>query len=294
MSTNAKYSGLSDSQVEESRRLHGTNVLSPAAKESLIKKFLGKFKDPLIIILLIAGALSVAISCYQYWLIPAAKGGHGVSVFFEPIGIFVAIFLATGLSFFFEYRADKEFNLLNQVNDDEPVQVIRNGNPTEVPRRDVVVGDCVILTTGCEIPADGELLEAYDLSVDESTLTGEPVASKTTDPKHFDPDATFPSDSVLRGTKVMEGHGVMTVTAVGDSTENGKVFEAAQIDDHIKTPLDEQFDRLSRLISKASYVIAGLIIVGRVIMYLSHTEGFDWMHFVSYMLESLLPEKHRI
>ncbi|MDE5607368.1 MAG: calcium-translocating P-type ATPase, PMCA-type [Muribaculaceae bacterium] len=288
MSTNTKYTGLTDSQVGESRRQYGTNVLTPAAKESLLRKFLGKFKDPLIIILLVAGTLSIAISCYQYWLIPAAKGGHGVSVFFEPIGIFVAILLATGLSFFFEYRADKEFNLLNQVNDDEPVQVVRNGNPTEVPRRDIVVGDCVILTTGCEIPADGDLLEAYDLSVDESTLTGEPVAAKTTDEAHFDPEATFPSNRVLRGTKIMEGHGVMHVTAVGDSTENGKVFEAAQIDDHVKTPLDEQFDRLSRLITIASYIIAGLIIVGRIIMYMSEVGEFDWMHFISYMLESLM------
>ncbi|MDE6802321.1 MAG: calcium-translocating P-type ATPase, PMCA-type [Muribaculaceae bacterium] len=288
MATNVKYTGLSDAQVEESRRQHGTNVLTPVAKESLFKKFLGKFNDPLIIILLVAGALSIAISCYEYWLIPASKGGNSVSVFFEPIGIFVAILLATGLSFFFEYRADKEFNLLNRVNDDEPVQVVRNGNPTEVPRRDIVVGDIVVLTTGCEIPSDGDLLEAYDLSVDESTLTGEPIASKTTDEAHFDPEATFPSNRVLRGTKVMEGHGVMQVTAVGDSTENGKVFEAAQIDDHIKTPLDEQFDRLSRLISIASYIIAGLIIVGRIIMYVSSGGEFDWMHFISYMLESLM------
>lgn len=284
----SKYSGLTSSQVEESRRLNGSNVLTPVRKESLLKKFLSKFKDPLIVILLIAGALSIAISCYEYWALPAVKGGHAVSVFFEPIGIFVAIFLATGLSFFFEYRADKEFDLLNKVNDDEPVQVVRDGNPTEVPRRDVVVGDIVVLTTGCEIPADGDLLEATDLNVNESTLTGEPVAAKTTDESHFDPDATFPSNRVLRGTKVMEGHGVMRVTAVGDATENGKVFEAAQIDDHIRTPLDEQFDRFSRMISIASYVIAGLIIIGRVIMYLTNVEVFDWVSFISYMLESLM------
>ena len=160
-SSNSQYTGLSSSQVAESRAAHGSNVLTPARRESLFVKFLKKFSDPLIIILLVAGVLAMGISCYEYWGL-----GEGLSVFFEPIGIFIAILLATGLAFYFEYRADREFNLLNQVNDDEPVQVIRDGKPTEVPRRDIVVGDVVILTTGNEIPADGELLEATSLNVD--------------------------------------------------------------------------------------------------------------------------------
>ncbi|MDE5650536.1 MAG: haloacid dehalogenase, partial [Duncaniella sp.] len=217
--------GLTDKEVEESRRKYGENVLTPPAREPLWKLFLAKFRDPLIIVLLIAGVLSVLISLYEFY------GLHQkATVFFEPVGIFMAIFLATGLSFYFEKKAEDEFKILNQVNDDEPVQVVRNGNPTQVPKRDVVVGDVLILNTGEEIPADARLIEATSLNVDESTLTGEPMASKTTDEAHFDEEATFPSNHVMRGTRVMEGHGVAEVFAIGDSTENGKVYEAARID----------------------------------------------------------------
>ena len=180
-------------------------------------------------------------------------------VFFEPCGIFIAILLATGLAFFFEQKADKEFALLNRINDDEPVQVIRNGCVTQVTRQDVVVGDIVILNTGEEVPADGELLEAVSLNIDESTLTGEPICHKTTDPARFDKDATFPGNHAMRGTKIMEGHGVMRVFAVGDKTENGKVFEAAQIDDSVKTPLNEQLDRLGKLISESPTLLHPLL-----------------------------------
>lgn len=236
----------------------------------------------MIVILLIAGALSLGISCYEYFGL-----GHGASVFFEPVGIFVAILLATGLAFYFEHKADKEFELLNQVDDDEPVQVIRGGNVTEIPKKDVVAGDIVILNTGNDIPADGELVEATSLSVDESTLTGEPSCTKTADSAYFDPEATFPSNYVLRGTKVLEGHGMMQVKAVGDATENGKVFTATQVDNSVKTPLNEQLDGLGRLISKVSYCLAAAIIVGRMIMYLSES-GFEWLSFVAYMLQSLM------
>ena len=276
--------GLTDAEVIRSRSEHGINLLTPPAKEPLWRRFLEKFRDPLIIILLIAGVLSIGISFYEYY------GLHeGFGVFFEPIGIFIAILLATGLSFYFEMKADKEFEVLNQVNDDEPVQVIRNGNTIEVPKKDVVVGDIVILNTGQEVPADGRLLEAVSLNIDESTLTGEPICHKTTNPDDFDPDATFPSDHAMRGTKVMEGHGIMEVTAVGDHTENGKVYEAAQIDDSVKTPLTEQLDRLGGLVSKGSYAIGALIIVGRVLMYFTDPDiEFEWVHFLAYFLQTLM------
>ena len=180
------------------------------------------------------------------------------------------------MAFYFEYAADKEFEVLNQVNDDEPVQVIRDGITTEIPRKDVVVGDIVILVTGCEVPADGELLEATSLNIDESTLTGEPICLKTTKEEDFDPNATFPSNHAMRGTKVMEGHGIMRVFAVGDHTENGKVFTAAKIDNSIKTPLNEQLDRLGNMLAKISYIIAGIIIVGRIEMYFINNDGFSW------------------
>ncbi|MDE5643220.1 MAG: calcium-translocating P-type ATPase, PMCA-type [Muribaculaceae bacterium] len=283
MSQTKHYTGLTDTQVAESREKHGANILTPPQKESLLMRFLEKFGDPLIIILLIAGVLSVGISCYEFWGLD-----EGAGVFFEPVGIFIAILLATGLAFIFELKADKEFSLLNQVNDDEPVQVIRNGHAMQVPRKDIVVGDIVILNTGNEVPADGELLEAVSLNIDESTLTGEPICHKTTDPAQFDKDATFPSDHAMRGTKVMEGHGVMRVFAVGDKTENGKVFEAAQIDDSVKTPLNEQLDGLGDLITKISYGFAIAIIVGRVIMYFINNPVFDWIPFLAYLLQTLM------
>lgn len=282
MSQTNRYSGLTSAQAEESRRLNGVNILTPPAREPLWKQFLAKFRDPLIIILLVAGALSIGISCYEFWGLHQAA-----DVFFEPAGIFIAILLATGMAFYFERKADKEFALLNQVNDEEPVQVIRDGHATTVPRKDVVVGDIVVLNTGEEIPADGELLEAVSLNIDESTLTGEPICHKTTDPAQFDPEATFPSDHVMRGTKVMEGHGVMRVLKVGDATENGKVFEAAQIDDGLKTPLDQQLERLGALISKFSYVIGILIIAGRIALYFINMD-FEWLGFMAYFLQSVM------
>ena len=283
MADTTRYQGLSDAEVLESRSKHGVNLLTPPAKEPLFIQFLKKFKDPLIIILLVAGILSIGISCYEYFVL-----GHDAGVFFEPVGIFMAILLATGLAFIFEMQADKEFALLNQVNDEEPVQVIRNGNVTQIPRKDVVVGDIVILNTGEEVPADGELLEAVSLNIDESTLTGEPIAHKTTDPADFDKEATFPSNHAMRGTKVMEGHGVMRVLTVGDATENGKVFTAAQIDNSVKTPLDEQLDGLGKLIAKISYCIGGLIIVGRIALFFINTPEFDLVEFVAFFLQTVM------
>lgn len=275
--------GLTREQVEESRRIHGANVLTPPAEESLWKLFFDKFKDPLIIVLLMAGALSILISIYEYF-----KLGQSATVFFEPAGIFMAIFLATGLSFYFEKKAEDEFKILNQVNDDEAVQVIRDGNPTQIAKKDVVVGDILILNTGEEIPADAVLLEATRLNVDESTLTGEPMASKTTDPDHFDLEATFPSDHVMRGTRVMEGHGLAEVYAVGDATENGKVYEAAHIDDGTKTPLSEQLERLGALVTKGSYIIGGAVILGRIVMYLLNNATFDIVAFIAYFLQTIM------
>lgn len=277
------HSGLSDQEVLKSRRENGVNVMTPPEKDPLWKQFLEKFSDPLIKILMVAGVLSVGISCYEFWGL-----GKSAEVFFEPSGIFVAIFLATGLAFYFELKADKEFTLLNQVNDDEPVEVVRNGNVTQVPRKDIVVGDIVILNTGEEIPADGELLEATSLSVDESTLTGEPLCHKTTDEGRFDPEATFPSNHVMRGTKIMEGHGIMRVFAVGDRTENGKVFEAAQIDDSVKTPLNEQLDGLGDKITVMSYWIAGAIIAARVGLYFVYVADFVWIDFIAYVLQTIM------
>ena len=277
------YIGLTDAEVLESRKKYGVNILTPPEKEPLWKQFLEKFTDPLIIILMIAGVLSIGISFYEYFGLK-----EGFTVFFEPIGIFVAILLATGLAFYFELKADKEFTILNQVNDDELVEVIRNGNATQIPKKDVVVGDIVIINTGAEVPADGELLECVSLNVDESTLTGEPMCHKSVDERDFDTEATYPTNHVLKGTKVMEGHGIFRVTAVGDKTENGKVFVAAQIDDSVKTPLNEQLDGLSDLITKLSYGFAALVVVGRLLIYFLGDNSMEWAHIMAYVLQTLM------
>ncbi len=278
------FTGLTAVQVEESRQKHGANVLTPPAKAPLWRQFLDKFRDSLIIILLIAGALSIGISIYEYYGLD-----EGAAVFFEPVGIFIAIFLATGLAFYFELQADKEFAVLNQVNDDEQVEVIREGNTTLIARRDVVVGDIVVLSTGAEVPADCQLLAATALGIDESTLTGEPMCHKSIDPADADPDATFPTDHAMKGTKVMEGHGIGRVIAVGDHTEQGKVFEAVQIDNSVRTPLNEQLDRLGALVTRLSYAIAAAIVVGRVLMYLTSIDGpLEWLPFLAYILQTLM------
>ena len=274
--------GLNDQEVLASRQKYGENLLTPPTKEPMWKRFITKFEDPLIIILLVAGILSIAISFYEYY------GLHeGTEVFFEPVGIFIAILLATGMAFFFEEKANKAFSVLNQVNDEEPVEVIRNGNTTQITKREVVVGDVVRLNTGSEVPADGTLLQAISLNIDESSLTGEPICHKSTHKADFDKDATFPTNYVLRGTKVMEGHGLFRVEKIGDNTENGKVFVASQIDNSVKTPLTEQLERLGKLITWASYTIAALILIARIIMFFSNF-SFEWVRFLQYLLDSIM------
>ena len=175
------YVGLNELEVEESRLKFGENILTPPAQTPLWKRFIAKFNDPLIVILLVAGVFSIGISFYEHFGL-----NEGTQVFFEPVGIFIAILLATGLAFFFEEKANKAFSILNQVDDEELVEVIRNGNTTNIPKREVVVGDIVLLNTGANIPADGELLNAVSLSVDESTLTGEPICKKSIKSEEFD------------------------------------------------------------------------------------------------------------
>ena len=275
------HKGLTNEQVEESRKKHGSNVLTPPEKESLWHQFLQKFTDPIIRILLIALGLSIAVSLYQFFTTE-----EGLSVLFEPIGIFVAIMLATCIGFAFEVSANNKFEVLNKVSDDEEVKVVRNGNITVIGRKEIVVGDIVIIETGDEVPADGELIDAFSLQVNESDLTGEPMATKTIDPKDFKHDATYPSNYVLRGSKVIDGHGVMRVDKVGDATEWGKVYQGSQIDNNIKTPLDNQLDRLGKIITIASYFIASIIIVMRFVMF--DFASFEWLSFAHYLLNTLM------
>ncbi len=348
------YTGLSDAEVLESRKLHGTNVLTPPAEESVWEKikncmhfwllivdlvifvlaafcavilpatglyvhdglwiapvlsavlfiltyivaYLGgdydadekKFNmDPLFTILLFALLLSGGISFYEGVFGTAT----GWQPYLEPIGIAVAVLLATTVAHILESQNEKTFKSLNEVNDDTLVKVIRNNNVCQVPRKDIVVGDIILLSSGEEVPADAELLECMNLTMNESSLTGEPQCAKTTNETDFDKDATYPSNHIMKGCTVLEGDCIARVFAVGDSTACGKVFEAAQVKDGDATPLSEKLDQLADLITKASYAIAGLIIVGRLVAFGMQT-GFRFadtnavIEFVSYLLNSFM------
>lgn len=279
------YQGLSDAQVLESRQKFGNNTLTSVETEPLWKQFLEKFSDPIIMILLVALVASFGVSCYEF--IAHDKGGH---VFLEPIGILFAVFLATGVAFYFEVKANRQFRILNQVNDEIFYKVIRNEKVTQVLKNDIVVGDIIILETGEEVPADGELLEAISLQINESSLTGEPMVHKTTNPEEFESEATYPSNYVCRGTSVVDGHGIFKVSQVGDRTEYGKVFEGVQIDNSIKTPLNEQLNKLAGIITKLSYGIALLVIIGRFVVFFSNSANsqIEWIHFWGYALNTLM------
>ena len=245
--------------------------------------FFGGFKDALFKILITAFVLSLGISIYEFvWR------NAEYTVFFEPVGIIVALLLATGVAFLLERRNEKTFQSLNEVNDDTLVKVVRNNNVSQVPKRDIVVGDIVILEAGEEIPADCELLESLNLLVNESSLTGELQAIKSTKEEYFEKDATYPTNHILKGTIIIEGYCTARVFNVGDSTENGKVFEAAQVDEGDPTPLSEKLDRLANFITKASYIIAALIIVGRIITYFITNHRFEWLDFTSYLLNTIM------
>lgn len=235
--------GLNDAGVSASRAKYGTNTLTPPKKTSLWRLYLDKFKDPIIRILLVAACLSLGLAFVE-------------DDFAESIGIFLAVFLATGVGFYFECDAAKKFRVLNSINEDTLVKVKRNGNVCEIMRRDVVMGDIVLIEPGDEVPADGQLLKALGLQIDESSLTGEPMVNKSSDPSDNDPEATYPSNMLLRGSMVMDGRGVMSVTAIGDATEIGKVAKRSTEETAVVTPLNQQLTRLAKLISKIGSVVA--------------------------------------
>ena len=271
--------GLTDKQVQESREKYGWNLLTPPKRPSMWKLYLEKFNDPVIRILLVAAFFSLVISIIE-------------GEYAETIGIFFAIFLATGIGFYFEYDANKKFDLLNAVGEETPVTVRRNGKIQEIPRKEVVVGDIVILNTGEEIPADGTLLEAISLQVNESTLTGELMVNKTIDEASFDEEATYPSNEVMRGTTVTDGHGIMQVNKVGDATEIGKVATQATEQSSEETPLNIQLSKLAKFIEKVGFTIAiltFLIFTGKdLYQYLSITPTVgwtEWMHIARIVLK---------
>lgn len=235
-----KRIGLTDEQVKQSREQHGKNVLTPPQRTSLWKLYLDKYRDPIIQILLVAAFVSLILAFIE-------------KNFMETIGIFVAVFLATTVGFYFERDAAKKFNLLTALSEEQPVKVRRNGKVMEIPRHDVVVGDVVLVEVGDEVPADGELIVCNDLQINESTLTGEPVTEKSLEGGG---DGAYPRNVILRSTMVMNGRGEFVVTAVGDATEIGKVAKKTTEQTSVETPLHMQLDKLAKMISKVGSVVS--------------------------------------
>lgn len=235
-----KRFGLSDEQVKQSREQHGCNVLTPPQRTSLWNLYLDKYRDPIIQILLVAAFVSLILAFIE-------------KNFMETIGIFVAVFLATTVGFYFERDAAKKFNLLTALSEEQPVKVRRNGKVMEIPRHDVVVGDVVLVEVGDEVPADGELILCNDLQINESTLTGEPVTEKSLEGGG---DGAYPRNVILRSTMVMNGRGEFVVTAVGDATEIGKVAKKSTEQTSVETPLHMQLDKLAKMISKVGSVVS--------------------------------------
>ncbi|TFH84274.1 calcium-translocating P-type ATPase, PMCA-type [Segatella hominis] len=235
-----KRIGLTDEQVKQSREQHGRNVLTPPQRTSLWKLYLDKYRDPIIQILLVAAFISLILAFIE-------------KNYMETIGIFVAVFLATTVGFYFERDAAKKFNLLTALSEEQPVKVRRNGKVMEIPRHDVVVGDVVLVEVGDEVPADGELIVCNDLQMNESTLTGEPVTEKSLEGGG---DGAYPRNVILRSTMVMNGRGEFVVTAVGDATEIGKVAKKSTEQTSVETPLHMQLDKLAKMISKVGSVVS--------------------------------------
>lgn len=268
----------------------GKNLIPPPEKDPLWKQYIEKFKDPIIIVLLVVFVFSVVVALYEYIYMD-----KGVSLLFEPLGVLLALLLATGVAFIFELKAGKEFEILNKVKDARPVKVFRkekeNGRPRliTIKKHDVVVGDIVKIESGDEIPADGELLNSTSLRIDESNFTGELYANKTTDEEKFDKDATYPSNYVLRGSTVIEGNGIFIVRAIGMDTEEGKGVARTQEGSDVETPLNKQLEQLGRWISIASFVIAVLIVVGRSILFFiddGHPNSF--IEIAEFVLSSVM------
>ena len=272
--------GLTDTQVAEARREHGWNILTPPKKQSLWRLYFEKYNDPIIRILLLAAAISLALA--------VAEGQY-----VETVGIFIAIFLATTVGFLFEMDAAKKFDVLTQLNEEQKVKVMRNGAVQLIPRREIVVGDTVIIETGDEIPADGILMQCRSLQVDESMLTGEPITTKvmqdnTDAPAH----EAYAKNYVMRSTMVMNGSGVFVVTAVGDETEIGKVARTSSEKTDVKTPLALQLDRLGKVISRFGFTVS----IGAALLFLAHdilvnplwqtvgTPQADYLHLSSIVL----------
>ena len=294
MSQSSRESYIAHALIATSKEVmegRGKNIIPPPKRESLWKAYFAKFKDPIIIVLLVVFFFSVGVALYEVYVV-----GKDISMLLEPCGVLLALLLATGVGFIFEVKAGKEFDILNKVKDSRPVKVLRRRTATSrvmvesIAKQDVVVGDIVRLESGDEVPADGELIEAVSLLVDESNFTGEPHARKYTDEAHFDADATYPSNFMLRGSTIIEGNALMRVRSVGVDTEEGKGVAQASEGSDVETPLNMQLAKLGKWISTASFVMAVLIIIGRTLLLFtgSGADDLSFLEIAEYILGSVM------
>ena len=281
--------GMNSSAVVEGV---GKNIIPPPERESLWRAYFEKFKDPIIVVLIVVFFFSVMLSLYEILML-----GYSWSVMVESLGVLLALLLATGVGFIFEVKANREFDVLNKIKDSRPVKVMRKDSNGEIgvyliEKQDVVLGDIVRLEPGDEIPADGRLLESISLRVDESDFTGEPYVNKYADEALFDAEATYASNFMLRGSTVIEGSAVMQVVAVGVDTEEGHGVKRASEGSDVETPLNQQLDQLGRMMSKTSFVLASLIIVGRLLYYALSgdltAEDTTWIDILQFLLSSVM------
>ncbi len=294
MSQSSRESYIAHALIATSKEVmegRGKNIIPPPERESLWKAYFAKFKDPIIIVLLVVFFFSVGVALYEVYVV-----GKDMSMLLEPCGVLFALILATGVGFIFEVKAGKEFDILNKVKDSRPVKVLRRRTATSrvmvesIAKQDVVVGDIVRLEGGDEVPADGELIEGVSLLVDESNFTGEPHVRKCTDEAHFDADATYPSNFMLRGSTIIEGNALMRVTSVGVDTEEGKGVAQASEGSDVETPLNMQLAKLGKWISTASFVMAVLIIIGRTLLLFtgSGADDLSFLEIAEYILGSVM------
>lgn len=278
------------SSSEEVLHGKGKNIIPPPEPIPWWRLYLDKFNDPIVIVLLVIFCLSILVSAYEVIIV-----GKSWSVFIEPIGVFIALLLSTLIGFIFENKANNEFQILNRVKDSRLVKVFRKKTPnarptlTEILRSDVVVGDLIRLDAGDEVPADGQVLYAENLTIDESIFTGELYAYKSAEKIESD-SATYASDFLLRSTTVIEGFALYQVTAVGEDSEEGKGVLQEREGSDVETPLNRQLGQLGHMISVASFIIAGLIIIGRLIYYfhLSQTTPFSIVETIEYFVNSIM------
>lgn len=271
----------------------GKNIIPPPPKEPLWQQYLEKFKDPLIIVLCVVFIFSLIVSLYEFFYV-----GRGKSVLIEPLGVVIALLLATGIGFIFEVKAAKEFDLLSIVKNSRPVKVLRRKHDGAIPqyiqieKQDVVCGDIVRLENGDEVPADGILIEALNLMVDESNFTGEPFTDKSTDPSIHADEGTYPSNQLLRGSTIIEGTCIYRVTAIGMDTEEGKGVMRVQEGTQVQTPLNRQLSQLGLWISRASFIIAILIVLGRLVYYFffdgNTANNTDMLSILEFVLGSIM------